>query len=445
MLKNEQRGLMDSMLPNGPPAAAGNPPMQLWGGMECTVNRVGDAFNDQSVWSSHGNHNPTDWEAVASLGIKTFRTGLLWEHFEATGSWERSDVMLATMQRLGLHPVAGLVHHGSGPVHTSLIDRDFPEKLAAYALEVAQRYPWLADYTPVNEPHTTARFSCLYGHWYPHHRSMGSYLRALLLQIKGIVLSMRAIRTVQPAARLIHTEDGGRFFSSPALESFRMEREHRRWLGTDLLCGTVTRQHPVFPLLREQGIDESEIFWFAGNPCPPDVLGLNYYVTSDRYLDDRLDLYPPHYPGGDSGREPLVDIEAVRVNHGAEISVEAMLRDAWDRYHLPLAVSEAHLGGPPADQIRWLAGVWRQAGAARQSGADVRAVTVWALLGSCNWCNLCTEDVANYEPGVFDVSQGAAELTAYGDFVKCLARHGITGHEALRESGWWARPGRVLY
>ncbi len=419
--------------------------MQLWGGIECTVNRVRDTYHDQSVWSGHCKRFQFDWEDVASLGIRTVRTALLWEHFEATGSWSSFDRTLETLQRLGLHPIAGLVHHGSGPVHTSLIDPDFPEKLAGYALKVAQRYPWLTDYTPVNEPHTTARFSCLYGYWYPHHRSMASYLRALLLQMKGIALSMRAIRTVQPRARLIHTEDGGGFFSAPALESFRAEREVRRWLGTDLLCGTVTPGHPAFQLLREHGIPAGEILWFADNPCPPDVLGLNYYVTSDRYLDDRLDLYPPYFPGGDSGSEPLVDIEAVRVNHDASIGVTAMLTAAWERYRLPLAITEAHLGGPPDDQVRWLADVWKQACAARALGADVQAVTVWALLGSWNWCNLCMEDAGRYEPGAFDVSHGVPQPTPYTEFVKALAAHGSGDHPALAEPGWWTRDERFLY
>jgi dTDP-4-dehydrorhamnose reductase len=43
---------------------------------------------------------------------------------------------------------------------------------------VAARYPWLRDYTPVNEPLTTARFSGLYGVWYPHHRNTHSFVRA---------------------------------------------------------------------------------------------------------------------------------------------------------------------------------------------------------------------------------------------------------------------------
>ncbi len=75
---------------------------------------------------------------------------------------------------------------------------------------------------------------------------MKSYVRALHNQIKGIVLSMQAIRAIQPAARLVHTEDGGETFATPPLESYRVEREHRRWLGMDLLCGCVGRVPSAF-------------------------------------------------------------------------------------------------------------------------------------------------------------------------------------------------------
>ena len=67
------------------------------------------------------------------------------------------------------------VHHGSGPGSTNLLDPKFPEKLARYAQEVATRFPYVVDYTPVNEPLTTARFSALYGYWYPHRRDEHSF------------------------------------------------------------------------------------------------------------------------------------------------------------------------------------------------------------------------------------------------------------------------------
>ena len=417
------------------------PSLELWGGVECTINRVGDRYFDQLDRSGHRARAEGDLQLFAQLGVSTLRTGLHWERFEATQSWDEFDDLLGTMDRLGLRPIAGLLHHGSGPTSTDLLDPEFPEKLAAYALKVAQRYPHIIDYTPVNEPQTTGRFACLYGHWYPHHHSMHSYVRALYNQIKGVALSMRAIRTVQPAARLIHTEDAGATFSTPPLEAYRREREHRRWLGTDLLCGCVTRVHPLFGFLQEHGISETEILWFVENPCPPSVLGLNYYVTSDRYLDHRVDLYPG-MAGGDTGDEPLVDFEAVRVRPEGILGVGTILKHAWERYHLPLAVTEAHLGCDPAEQTRWLAEVWQEAEAAQLAGIDVRAVTLWALLGSFDWCHLCRWPAGVYEPGIFDLASGTPEPTALSELAYRLG-HGLAPDRAATERGWWRYPSRI--
>ena len=418
---------------------------QLWGGVECTINRVGETFFDQYQRAGHRVHLEADLDRIASLGVQALRVGLHWEHFAATGSWQSFDHMLGKLRDLGIRPIAGLLHHGSGPPGTDLLDPKFPERLAAYALTVAQRYPWLMDYTPVNEPQTTSRFSCLYGHWYPHHRSLESYARALVNELKGIVLAMRAIRSVQPRARLIHTEDAGATFATAELEPFRKERAQRRWLGTDLLCGRVDEAHPMLAFLVRHGLAREEVLWFRDNPCPPDVLGLNYYVTSDRFLDHRRELYPKHFAGGDSGAEPLVDIEAVRVRSQKLPGVEGILSEAWQRYGLPVAITEAHLGGSQADQVRWLAEVWEDAQAARHAGAQVEAVTVWALLGLWNWSNLCTSEANAYEPGVFDTPNGELRETPLVALIQQIARGETPSQPALGEAGWWQRPDRFAY
>lgn len=419
--------------------------MELWGGMECTINRVHDAFFDQHIMSEHRTRVAADLEAVALLGIRTLRVALHWEYYVSTGSWEFFDLTLKEMRRLRLEPIAGLLHHGSGPVGTDLLDPQFPQKLAAYAGQVAERYPWLMRYTPVNEPHTTSRFACLYGHWYPHHRSVTSYLRALLNEVKGTVLAMRSIRSVQPAAELVYTEDGGTFSGTVAVESFWKEREARRWLGTDLLCGKVTRNHSLFGFLTEHGITAEELEWFEANQCPPAVIGLNYYLTSDRFLDDRVELYPSHFRGGDTGSEPLVDIEALRVQPEGIAGAEHILREAWQRYGIPVAITEAHLGGGCDDQIRWLSEVWEGAQRARSSGVDVKAVTVWALFGSWNWSNLCTRDDGTYEPGAFNLKPSRSTPTALAEFVSQLASGTVPEHDALIQQGWWRRDERIEY
>ena len=44
--------------------------------------------------------------------------------------------------------------------------------------------------------------------------------------------------------------------------------------------------------------------WFQENPCPPDILGINYYVTSERYIDEDVQQYPAASHGG-NGRHNL--------------------------------------------------------------------------------------------------------------------------------------------
>ena len=257
--------------------------LEVWGGVEYTLNRVRDRYFDQMELSGHA-HRPDDYERFVELGIRTLRIGLLWERHELDPSWRWSDERLSWLRQLGVRPIIGLVHHGSGPQHTSLLDPAFPEKLATYAESVAERYPWVDSYTPVNEPNTTARFSAMYGLWYPHHTSRGSYVRALVQQLKGTVLSMKAIRRVRPDARLVQTEDVGNISGTEELRATWELANLRQWITYDLLCGRVDRHHPMFAYMRAEGVSEGEIFWFAEQECPPTIVGVNYYVTSERYI-----------------------------------------------------------------------------------------------------------------------------------------------------------------
>src|SRR5438046_2909799 len=52
--------------------------LELWGGIECTHNRVGDACFDQVAWTGH-DRRPDDLERFADLGIRTLRYPALWE------------------------------------------------------------------------------------------------------------------------------------------------------------------------------------------------------------------------------------------------------------------------------------------------------------------------------------------------------------------------------
>ncbi|HJR06523.1 MAG TPA: family 1 glycosylhydrolase [Pyrinomonadaceae bacterium] len=427
--------------------------LELWAGVECTVNRVGDEFYDQLERNGHAGRIE-DLDLFAGLGVRAMRYPVLWERTAPEGAdglaradWSWADARLARLRELDIRPIVGLLHHGSGPRHTSLVNTHFPEQLAEYARAVAERYPWVEAYTPVNEPLTTARFSGLYGHWYPHGRDARTFARALVNQCRATVLAMRAIREINPRAQLIQTEDLGKTFSTRAL-SYQADFENvRRWASLDLLCGRVTREHPMWDYLtRVCEIGESQIEWFNANPCPPDIIGINHYLTSERFLDERVERYPDRAVGG-NGRHRYVDVEAVRVCAEGTAGARVLLREAWERYEIPLAVTEVHLGCTREEQLRWFKEVWDAARTLREDGVDLRAVTAWSLLGSFDWCSLLTRCTNRYEPGVFDVRSGSGvpRPTALARMLRDLAATGTHAHPALDSPGWWRRLDRLLY
>lgn len=420
---------------------------EMWAGLECSVVRVGDDWRNQAVETGHADR-PEDLDLLASLGIRTTRYPIIWETIAPENpddcDWRWHDARLTRLRALGIRVIGGLVHHGSGPRYTDLLDPEFPEKLAAFAAKAAARYHWIEDWTPVNEPLTTARFACLYGHWYPHRTSMADFLRATFHQCRGVALAMAAIRAVIPHARLVQTEDLGRTFATRRLAYQAAHENSRRWLSLDLLTGRVTPTHPWHEAFCAAGISAEALADLATGAASPDIIGINHYLTSDRFLDDRMDLYPGVSPGG-NGRQTYVDVEAVRVPEAdGRIGCAARLREAWTRYGLPLAVTEAHNSCTREEQLRWFHDVWRAASLLQQEGADVRAVTLWSVFGAVDWCSLLTRRDGVAEPGLFDMTGPAPRPTLVAKAAAALSQTGRFDHPVLETPGWWARGNRFI-
>ena len=397
---------------------------QLWGGLECTVNRVHDRYRDQIKATGH-HDRPDDLDLLADIGIRAIRYPILWERVSPDDpnerDWRWTDERLRRLGDLGIEVIAGLIHHGSGPAHTSLLDNNFAPGLAGHAAAAAERYPWITDWTPVNEPLTTARFSALYGHWYPHRRSEHGFWLALLNQVDATRLSMRAIRRVNPAARLIQTDDLGRTYATMALREQAGFDNLRRWAGWDLLCGRIVQDHPLWDRICAFGFQD-RLRTIADDPCPPGIIGINHYLTSDRLLDHRLQRYPAHSHGG-SENQLYADVEAIRVLDPPPQGLEGALREAWHRYGIPLAITEAHNGCTREEQMRWVAQAWDIARRLCGEGIPVEGVTLWSLLGSSGWNTLLTGQ-GHYEPGVWDVSGGTPRATALLPLAQALSGRG---------------------
>ena len=117
-------------------------PLELWAGFECTLNSVGDSQHDQLQLTGHYGRLD-DLDRLAALGVRTIRYPILWERVErlrdggAPIAWP--DAAMERLRALGIEPIVGLVHHGSGPFGTSLLDDGFAGGLAAFARTVAER------------------------------------------------------------------------------------------------------------------------------------------------------------------------------------------------------------------------------------------------------------------------------------------------------------------
>lgn len=413
--------------------------MELWAGFECTRNRVGDCYHDQLDQSTRSARTEC-LERLSDLGIKAFRYRVAWD--DPLDPIDNAKADLSILATQNIKPIIGLIHHGSGPSHTDLLSDNFATGLAAHASAVASNFPWVDHWTPVNEPLTTARFSALYGHWYPHERNEGAFWLALLNQTDATRLAMREIRKLNPQAKLVQTEDLGKTFATAALADQAAFDNQRRWMTWDLLTGKVTIGHPFYERLNRLGFAE-RLHVIADNPCPPDIIGVDHYLTSDRFLDHRISLYPPHHHGGNHSKG-FADLEAARVLSTPPDGIETALAEAWDRYHIPVALTECHNGCTREEQMRWLREGWQAGLKLNQQGRNIVAVASWALMGARDWSSLVTENRGDFESGAFDPRGGNARPTGVATMIKAIAQKTEAPVAALGD-GWWRRESRLHY
>ncbi|MBC8087178.1 MAG: sugar nucleotide-binding protein [Phycisphaerae bacterium] len=421
--------------------------VEIWAGVECTINRVENTYRDQLAMAGHY-ERPSDIERLVELGVRCVRYPVLLErHTNNPAAWQVTDGAMETFRRAGIEPIVGLIHHGSGIDRATLLDPAFPDVLAAFACTVARRYPWVRKFTPVNEPLTTARFAALYGLWYPHQSDDRSFVAALANQVLASLRCMRALREIIPGATLVSTEDLGCTHSVPTLRSQRVFENHRRWLTWDLQMGVVKPGHPLWTYLskhadaallreiREIALRDSD---------QPMVIGINHYLTSERYIDTNVANFPASTHGGNKHRR-YADVEAVRVAAVQRMGPLALMEQTWKRYGKPIAITEAHLSCTREQQLLWLDEVWNAARSARSAGIDVRAVTAWAAFGSFDWNSLLTRADGSYECGLYDLRAPTPRPTALATMVKSLAATGTFAHPGLDATPWWRGDARILY
>src|SRR5690349_21434738 len=90
---------------------------ELWGGLECTINRVGDQYYDQLSEAGYYDH-PRMLDLVSTLHFKAFRYPIIWERYERIRGQDidftSASNGIKKLRGAGITPIIGLLHHGSG-------------------------------------------------------------------------------------------------------------------------------------------------------------------------------------------------------------------------------------------------------------------------------------------------------------------------------------------
>jgi dTDP-4-dehydrorhamnose reductase len=364
------------------------------------------------------------------------RVPVLWERVAPTDPHARDfsepQRRLDALRARGVEPIVTLLHHGSGPAYTDLLDPAFPLWFAEYAEAAARAFPWVRRWTPINEPLTTARFSTLYGVWFPNRCDERAFGRAMVNQTLAQQAAMRRIRSVIADAEFVITEDLQRYTAGDdGVAAYVAFLRERVWLSVELVAGRVGSEHPLTAYLTERcGVNAFELAVMQRDAAAVDLVAFNHYPHSERYVFTAED--------GSTG-----DVPAVYVAGEGSPAAGPLLRAAAERLRLPLALGEVHVNAPAPERVRWLAQHVADVEALRTGGVDVRAVGAWAAFGMVDWHSLLRRRDGVSEDGIYTFAGrvGVPQPTAVAGALRALTAGRGIDDGGVR--GWWERPERL--
>ncbi|WP_106814851.1 family 1 glycosylhydrolase [Microbacterium timonense] len=323
---------------------------------------------DEYELTQHYARWEADLELVAASGAEFLRWGVPWYLVEpAPGrfDWTWLDRVAEKMQQLGLRCIVDLMHYGTPPwLDNSFLNAHYPERVAAYARAVAERYQdvW-SDFTPLNEPVVNAEWCGQNAAWPPYMSGEDGFVKVTMQLARGMVRTQQEIAAVHPEAVFVHVDAGFRYEgeTSPVSREFL---EERRFVALDLITGRVADESVLGAWLRSHGVSPAELQWFRDNAVTPDVIGINYYPHFTTARLEKGVMTPVR--SGAAGLRDLVELYSAR-------------------YGGPLAITETSLVGTPDEKLEWLRDSVAELTALRTEGHDLVGYTWFPFFTLVDW------------------------------------------------------------
>lgn len=345
-------------------------------GFECSNFLWKDGVRRNLVAETgHDRHAAEDYRILSSLGIAVAREGIPWPLVDRGGAYDFSmiDPYIEAMNASKITPIWDLCHYGY-PDDLDPFSNAFTERFARYCRACAEyvmpklRGPHF--FTPINE---ITFFSFCAGEWgwaAPYRCSREDRARLLEALCRAAIAGVKAIRDVDPQARMVHIDPLVRVVAPrdrpDQEEAARYETHVDSFLAWDIIAG---REHPEF----------------GGSPEILDIVGTNVYSFGQMEYRES----GPHAPlePGDERIAPLCD----------------MLDTVWQRYRRPMIIGETSgLGHGRPD---WLRDVMGESLAAVRRGMDLQGVCLFPAVDMPDWHT--GEWVGN---GICDVLDGCGDL-----------------------------------
>jgi beta-glucosidase/6-phospho-beta-glucosidase/beta-galactosidase len=385
-------------------------------GIECSNPTIdnGRTRRDQLDECGHYARWRDDLRLTRELGLKVLRYGLpIHRVFRGPGNydWEFADLAMAEIQRLGLIPILDLLHFGVPDWLGNFQNPELPVHFADYCSAVAERYPWVRYYTPVNEIYVSARMSAKDGLWNEQLKTDRAFVTALKHLVAASILGTQSIAKHRPDCIIVQSESAEYLHEAKATPSAEVKLTNlQRFISLDLLYAKPFDADVAY-WLQDNGLTREEYDWFmAGEPPGYQIMGNDYYGRNERILlpDDTM-------------------CEAQDVLGWYQITHEY-----YRRYQKPVMHTETNVFEAD-DAPSWLWKQWMNVLRMRRDGVPVLGFTWYSLIDQIDWdVALAVKNGTVNACGLYDLDrQPRPVAAAYRQLLEEFGRITIVPHGEL--------------
>ena len=340
-------------------------------GIECSNPSVVDQHGnrvrrDLMDECGHYRHWRDDFALVKELGTPCLRYGLP-NHLVHLGpdryDWSFADQAMAEIRRLGITPIVDLMHFGTPDWIGDFQNPELPVHFAAYAGAVAQRYPWVRGFTPVNEIYVAARNSGWDGLWNERLRTERGFVTALKHLVAANLLAQAAIVRHRPDAIFVQSESAEYTHHVVTNPSHDVKLRNKLiFLSLDLLYSKAP-DSDVTMFAQDNGMTRDEFMWFMRTPPSGfQIMGNDYYGHNEKLLlPDGTIMYG----------EDVLGWYQVTMRY-------------YRRYYKPVMHTETSTPFPELNP-RWLWKQWANVLRMRRDGIPVLGFTWYSLTDQMDW------------------------------------------------------------